>query len=95
MAQAKINHDWDHTATLLALIAETHRNPETRRRPFRPEEFHPATARQARRSRPLTDAEAEAALYAFAGQKPPQQPGLWDRLQAEKAQTDGNHLQAD
>lgn len=88
MAETRINADWDRTSTILALIAETHRNPEVRRRPFRPAEFHPATARRTRR-RSMTDTEATAALYALAGQTPPTQPRLWDQLKAEH----GNHVQ--
>lgn len=32
---------WDHTATVLALLAEIHRDPDRRAEPFGPRDFHP------------------------------------------------------
>lgn len=40
MAEAAVAERWNHTAALLALIANAHRS--SRRRPFTPQDFHPA-----------------------------------------------------
>jgi hypothetical protein len=82
MAEAKAEAAWDHTAALMALIAEVNRNPEQRGRQFTPAEFHPMHQRR-RRPGTMTDAEAEAALFALAGQRPPAKPGLWDTIKAQ------------
>lgn len=86
MAEAKTETEWSHTASLLALIAETHRDPEKRKRPFQPAEFHPLHNRR-RRTREMTDEEAEAALYALAGQPKPQPPGLWETIRKSQCPT--------
>lgn len=41
MAEARRNEQWDHTAALLAGIAEPHRDRKKHPRPFSPMEFHP------------------------------------------------------
>jgi len=41
MAEARRRDQWSHTATLLAMTANVHRNPKKRARPFSPVEFHP------------------------------------------------------
>jgi hypothetical protein len=79
MAEAKAETEWDHTASLMALIAEANRDPEQRRRPFKPAESHPLHQRPKRRQE-LTDEEAEAALYALAGKRRPAKPKLWDTI---------------
>jgi len=81
MAEAKAEAEWDHTASLMALLAEINRDKEQRRRPFTPQEFHPMHQRKAKR-RELSDKEAEATLYALAGKKPPKKPGLWETIKA-------------
>jgi hypothetical protein len=51
MADARRRHDWDQTAELLALLANAHRDPKKRRRPYSSADFHPLP-RAGARSRP-------------------------------------------
>lgn len=44
MAEATSTDRWNHTAALLALLANVHRDPR-RRRPFTPADFHPTPHR--------------------------------------------------
>lgn len=81
MASRGIEYDWNHTASLLAIIAEANRDPKKRSRPYRPEEFHPMTARR-RRRRDMTAEEAESALRSFAGIPRPEPPDLWEQIKA-------------
>lgn len=41
MALARCRHDWGQTAQLLCLLANAHRDPQKRRRPFAPDDFNP------------------------------------------------------
>jgi hypothetical protein len=41
MAEAQASAQWDHTAALLAMLAEPHRDKKKRSRPFTPADFHP------------------------------------------------------
>jgi len=41
MAEGRRRDQWDHTASLMALIATCHRDPKKRRSGFVPSEFHP------------------------------------------------------
>ena len=41
MADAKRRDDWQHTSTMLALLANIHRNPKKKPQPFSPAEFNP------------------------------------------------------
>jgi hypothetical protein len=42
MANARQHETWNHTASLMALIANCHRDSKKRRQPYKPQEFHPA-----------------------------------------------------
>ena len=46
MAEARRREAWSHTATLLAMTANVHRNPKKHTRPFSPVEFHPLLGAQ-------------------------------------------------
>lgn len=52
MAQARQRSDWNHTASLMALIANVNRDPK-RGRALRPADFHPMLESQPQESRPL------------------------------------------
>lgn len=54
MAEGRQKHDWGQTASVLALIANCHRDPKKRPRPFAPDEFMP-------RSRPRRKAAVSVA----------------------------------
>jgi hypothetical protein len=41
MAEARREHDWGQTSSLLAATYEVHRDRKRRRRPFSPREFNP------------------------------------------------------
>jgi hypothetical protein len=51
MADAKQTEDWNHTAALLATIANAHRDPK-KSRPFKPADFHPFSKRSPPREPP-------------------------------------------
>lgn len=40
MAEARLDHDWNQTASLMALIANANRNPR-KSKAFSPADFHP------------------------------------------------------
>jgi hypothetical protein len=44
LAEARIDYDWNHTAAILALVANCNRAPHTP--PFYPRQFHPVHAQQ-------------------------------------------------
>ena len=55
MADARSHQQWSHTAALLALIANCHRDAK-RHRPYTPEDFLPRTNTRERSSAPpITD----------------------------------------
>ena len=62
MAEGRCREAWARHSALLALIAETHRDPKQRSRPFTPAEFDPY--HQARRT-PPTREETRRALRGF------------------------------
>lgn len=52
MAQARQEDNWNHTASVMALISNVNRDPK-RGRPARPADFHPAlTTPRRRRAQP-------------------------------------------
>ena len=44
MAEARTRHDWSQTSSLLALIANAHRDRK-KAKPFKPSDFDPTTGR--------------------------------------------------
>lgn len=48
LAEAKSRDAWGHTAAVMALLANCHRDPRKRKRAFRPGDFDPY-AREARK----------------------------------------------
>lgn len=51
MAQARQEDNWNHTAALMALLANVNRDPK-RGRPFKPADFHPALPERRGRTTP-------------------------------------------
>ena len=45
MAEARVDTQWDQTASLLALLANVHRDPRNSK-VYRPADFHPRHARK-------------------------------------------------
>ncbi len=41
MAEGRVRESWNHTSSILALIATVNRDRKKRSRPFDPREFHP------------------------------------------------------
>ena len=41
MVEGRTRARWDHTASIMAIVAEVNRNPKKRSRPYRPADFHP------------------------------------------------------
>jgi len=52
MARARQQDNWNHTAAVLALLANVNRDPK-RGRPFKPSDFHPVQAASQETPRPL------------------------------------------
>ena len=48
MAEARSHHDWNHTAAVMALLANCHRDPK-KSKTFKPNDFHPHTQRRTER----------------------------------------------
>lgn len=84
MAEVRTGHDWDQTASILALLAETNRDPKKRYRPFTPADFHPLHRRK-RKRRDLSEADMQAQLEFFAGKKfGPKEPTLFETIFGRK-----------
>ena len=52
MAEGRIEQEWNHTAAILAMLANVNRDPK-RGRALRPADFHPGTVRKAASAAPL------------------------------------------
>ncbi len=48
MADARREHDWSIASSLMAMLAEIHRDRKRRARPFRAEEFNPLSANRSK-----------------------------------------------
>jgi hypothetical protein len=68
MAEGRSRAAWDHTAYVVATLANVHRDPKKRPRPYEPEDFHPLR-RRARRT-PPTAKVTVGELRAILGLKP-------------------------
>jgi len=53
MAEARDKWQWNHTASVMALLAEIHRDHKKKPTPFQAADFHPHM-RRAKASEPLT-----------------------------------------
>jgi len=52
IANARIEYDWGHTSSLMALIANCHRDPKAK--PFQPRDFNPLAPPVKRQMVPIT-----------------------------------------
>lgn len=52
MAEARLRERWNHTAALLAMLANAHRDPK-KTRAFAPADFHPLPQKNKREEKPL------------------------------------------
>lgn len=52
MAEGKSKSLWAHTSLIMALLAELHRDPKERTRPFSPADFNPHVDKQEKREKP-------------------------------------------
>ena len=50
MAESRAKERWAHTSSVMALIAETNRNPKKRGRPFTPDDFNPFARKRKRKA---------------------------------------------
>ena len=50
MAEGRSRQAWEHTSTLLAMLANVNRNPKKRSKPFSPAEFNPFPQRGRRKA---------------------------------------------
>ena len=60
MSEAASRQQWNHTASVMALLANLHRDSK-RRRPFAPADFHPHTERPV--ALPLTELSLLKAVF--------------------------------
>lgn len=71
MREARQRIDWNHTASVLAIIAEVNRDREKRSAPFEPREFNPFLRETYTRKPQKTAAELFAKLAGWGdGQQP-------------------------
>jgi hypothetical protein len=66
MAEAKSREAWDRTASLMALLANCHRNHRRKPTPFTPDRFHPYRQRAKRPTITLGDLAHQIGLLADA-----------------------------
>ena len=68
MCEARLKSQWDHTSTVLALIANVNRDPKKTRASM-PRDFHPFVERQPR-GIPITRDNFRVLKRVFVDQKP-------------------------
>lgn len=54
MADGKGRDEWGRMSSLLAMLANIHRDPKKKRRPYTPVEFNPYHAPKRKRGHPVT-----------------------------------------
>ncbi len=67
MADAKQIDEWNHTAAVLAMLANTHRDPK-KTRPFNPADFHPGNQR--RQQKPIQKVDISVLKTVFVDRAP-------------------------
>lgn len=82
MATAKSRAEWNHTATLMALVANVNRNPKAKATPWRPEDFHPLPENRLGNRKPekMPEWMRRRIGLAFMGKKYVRPPGRWEKL---------------
>ena len=68
MADARQAEEWNHTAAILAMLANAHRDPK-KTRPFKPADFHPGTQRT-KCSRRIVNADISILKSVFVDRAP-------------------------
>jgi hypothetical protein len=68
MAESRSRERWNHTSSILALLANCHRDPKKGRR-LKPADFHPYQQANARRG-PLPKAEFNVLKQVFVDRRP-------------------------
>ena len=69
MAEGHAKDAWQHTANLMALIANVNRDPK-KKRPFKPSDFNPTISKQSRPEAIVVTKENISLLkHAFIGDK--------------------------
>ena len=53
MVDGRRTDAWNHTANLLCMLANIHRDPKKQRKPFEPREFHPIAGQRKKRPEPI------------------------------------------
>ncbi len=66
MADARQLDEWNHTAAVLAMLANTHRDPK-KTRPFKPADFHPGTRP---RQQPIEKVDVRVLKTVFVDRTP-------------------------
>ncbi len=65
MTQARQQSEWGHTSSILALLANCHRDSKKRPAPFAPEEFNPC--KRANREKPVANVPIGVLKDIFLG----------------------------
>ena len=68
MAESKGREAWNHTASVMALLANCHRDPK-KTRAFKPNDFHPYHAGAVKRGIPLRKGNWELLKKVFIDRK--------------------------
>jgi hypothetical protein len=55
MAEARSGAAWDTTSSLMALLANVHRDAKRRSEPYKPSDFHPHAVAEAPKPRPIRE----------------------------------------
>lgn len=70
MAEARAKVQWNHTASILALIANCHRDPKKRPRPFTFTDFHPNPPKRTRRVDGMAPISILKTVFVEGGELP-------------------------
>ena len=63
MHDARTVDAWNHTAAVLALLANAHRDTHKKPSPFKPADFHPCLERRRRERPPVADITVLKAVF--------------------------------
>jgi hypothetical protein len=69
MVEEEQNRRWDHTASILAMIAEVHRDKKRTPKAYTPSRFHPGR-RKSKKETPVETVDLKVLKTIFVDRKP-------------------------